>query len=274
MRGCQASTVRSEIRFRRNSRMVLATLLMTSTGALAQGPEGEGPPETSFALGVGVMAEQRAYKGIDRKYLPLPLIQFENKYVNIFGPQIGLKLPGFEFSDSQELNFSIIGKWEGDGYKSKDAPILDGMNARKSSLWAGAEVEWKNDIADVKASWLADIAGNSKGKQITLEVEKSWHFGESIMLTPHVAATWQDTHYVNYYYGVNSNEVRPGRAAYEGSSGTNVEYGIRGIYLLNEKHSFMLDVGVTSLSSAIKNSPLINRSTEDRLMLVYMYRFL
>lgn len=251
----------------------LATALICSVPAFAEEPAGDGPSETSWSLGVGVISEQKPYTGIDREYMPLPLIQFENKYVHIFGPQIGLKLPGLDISDSQRLDFSIVGKYDGSGYKAKDAPILDGMSKRKSGFWAGAEAEWKNDVVDVKATWLADVSGNSKGQTFSLGLERSWHFGGSMMLTPRVEATWYDKKYVDYYFGVRDSEARAGRSAYTGKAGTGIEVGVRGVYLFDQRHSMFLDVGISSLPKGIKDSPLVDRSTENRVMLGYMYRF-
>lgn len=247
--------------------------LSSSVPALAQGPAGDGPPETSWSLGVGVMSMQKPYTGIDRENIVLPLLQFENKYVNIFGPQIGLKLPSLEISDSQKVNFSIVGKYDGSGYKSKDAPILRGMSKRKGGFWAGAEVEWKNDLADVKAAWLSDASGNSKGQSFSLGLERTWHFGERMMLTPRVEATWRDKKYVDYYFGVRDSEVRTGRAAYAGKAGTGAEVGVRGIYKFDARNSIFLDFSVSSLPEGVKDSPLVDRSTENRVLLGYTFRF-
>lgn len=241
--------------------------------ALAQGPGGDEPPATSWSLGIGVISMQKPYTGVDRKDMVLPLLRFENEYVHIFGPQIGLKLPSLEISGSQQLNFSIVGKYDGAGYKAKDAPILSGMSQRKGGFWAGTEVEWKNDLADVKAAWLGDASGNSKGQKVSLGVEKTWHFGARMMLTPRIEATWYDKKYVDYYFGVRTSEARAGRPAYLGKAGTGAELGVRGLYLLDDRQAVFLDVAVSGLPKAIKNSPLVDRSTENRVMLGYTYRF-
>ena len=45
------------------------------------------------------------------------------------------------------------------------------------------------------------------------------------------------------------------------------------MYLFNRHHSMFVDVGVTSLGSGIKDSPLVDSSTENRVFLGYLYRF-
>jgi outer membrane protein len=253
---------------------VLAAALAGGACAFAQQPDGDGPGSgSSWSLGLGVMSVQKPYAGIDRESKVLPLLRFENEYLEIFGPQIGVKLPSLALGESQRLEFSLVGKYDGSGYKADDAPILSGMSRRKGGFWAGAKVEWKNDVADLSAEWLADASGHSKGQQFSLGLERTWHFGRHLMLTPRVAATWQDRKYVDYYFGVRDSEVAPGRPAYAGKSGTGAEVGLRAVYLFDRQHSVFVDAAVSSLPKAAKDSPLVDRSNDNRVLLGYTYRF-
>lgn len=251
---------------------VFAAMLICSVPAFAQGAT-DGEPSSTWALGVGVISKQQPYTDIDRDNQVFPLLQYENKYVQIFGPQIGFKLPGLDIGESQRLNFSIVGKYDGSGYEAKDARILRGMDERKGGIWVGAEVEWKNELADVKAAWLTDASSHSKGQKFSLGVEKTWHFGEHMMLTPRVEASWHDKKYIDYYYGVTDSEARADRLAYTGKAGTSAEVGVRGIYMFDQTHSLFMDVSVSSLPKEIKDSPLVDSSTENRILLGYIYRF-
>ncbi|HVK56597.1 MAG TPA: MipA/OmpV family protein [Burkholderiales bacterium] len=248
-------------------------LCASAVTAVAAEPTDVGPPSTSWSLGLGGMSRQKPYAGIDRENKAIPLLQLENKYVHIFGPVIELKLPSLDISDSQKLNFSIVGKYDGSGHEADDAPILDGMSKRKGGFWAGAKMEWSSDLVDVSAEWLADASGNSKGQRFNLGLERTWRFGRHMMLTPRVGASWQDKKYVDYYFGVRDDEARIDRPAYEGKSGVNAEVGARGIYMFDKRHSVLLDVEVSSLPKEIKDSPLVDRSTENRVFFGYLYRF-
>lgn len=260
--------------------LVLALGLgFSSLGALAQGPGGPGGPDDSgfsLALGVAGMSSQKAYQGIDRDNLLLPMIHFENQYIGLFGPNIEFKLPGFELGEAHEFNFSLLGHYDFGGYgkdEIRDTPILNGMAERKGGFWAGAKLDWSNPLVDVSAEWLADTSGHSDGQRFSLTLERSWFFGHRFMLTPRMTASWLDDDYVNYHYGVRANEVRPDRPAYTGEAAINIEYGVRGIYMFNMQHSLFLDAGVTYLADEIKRSPLIGRSSENTLFFGYMYRF-
>jgi outer membrane protein len=233
----------------------------------------ESSESSSWGLGIGMISAQKPYAGIDRDNTALPLIYFENKYVRVFGPGAEVKLPALNISSSQRIGFSILGRYDGSGYKPDDAPILNGMSKRESGFWAGAGMTWHNDVVNVSADWFADASGNSKGQSFSLGLEKTWRFGEHVMLTPRLKAKWLDKKYVDYYYGVRADEVRADRSAYVGESAVNSELGIRANYIFDAQHSVFMDVGVTRLAKEIKNSPLVDRSNENRVMLGYMYRF-
>jgi outer membrane protein len=242
--------------------------LGASTAANADQPQG-----SAWGLGVGAVSSQQPYKGIDRDSEVLPLIYFENEYLRVFGPSAEIKLPGLAISDTQQLDFSLVGEYDFSGYDDDDARILEGMSDRKGGFWAGAKVKWRNDLADVSAEWLGDVSGNSKGQRFTLGLERSWEIGEHIMLTPRLAAIWQDDKYVDYYFGVRESEARIDRAAYDGKSGINTEFGVRGNYMFDDHHSVFLDLKATSLANEIKDSPLVDQSTENSVLFGYLYRF-
>ncbi len=146
------------------------------------------------------------------------------------------------------------------------------MSAR-GGFWAGATVEWSSDIVNVSAKWLTDVSDNSDGHRINVGLERTWQFGEHVLLTPRLGASWQDEESVDYYFGVRNSEVRFDRPAYAGESAINIEAGMRGVYHFNRHHSVLMGVEVTSLADEIKDSPLVDRSTENSVFLGYLYHF-
>lgn len=254
---------------------VLAAVLTCSASAFAQQPPGKDKPESSsWGLGLAVVSMQKAYKETDRETRALPMLSYENQYVKLSGPNVELKLPGLALSDTQRLNFSVVTKlFGGGGYRASDSPALAGMAERKSSIWAGAKMEWANGFADVKLELLGDASGNSKGQRLVLGMERKWKLSQSVMLVPQVGVEWVDKHYVDYYYGARASEATAGRPAYAGKATANPEISLTGMYRLDRHQSLMLSVGVKSVGEEIKNSPIVGRSTENRVMLAYMYRF-
>lgn len=252
----------------------LAAVLICAFPVSAAEPPEARQSSSSWGLGIGAVSKQKAYAGYDRENKAIPIVRFENKYVRVFGPGLEVKLPGLRIDEANKLKFAIVGRYDlSGGYEADDSSMLAGMSERKGGFWAGAKMAWENDLANVTAEWTGDASSYSKGQIFSLGLDRTWRFGKHVMLTPRLAATWQDSKYVDYYYGVRDDEVRTGRAAYRGDSGMSAKLGLRGVYQFDRHHSVLLDVGVTSLASEIKNSPLVDRPTENSVFLSYVYRF-
>ncbi|MCT4714556.1 MipA/OmpV family protein [Enterobacteriaceae bacterium H18W14] len=225
-----------------------------------------------WGVGVGAASTQKPYKDMSRDTTPVPLLYFENDYLHFFGTEGEIKLPALRFGETQRVNFGLIGRYEGSGYDADDASVLDGMTKRKSGFWGGAKAEWQSSWVNISADWTHDLSGNSKGQRVNIGAKRTWLLGD-FALTPRVVATWHDKKYVDYYYGVRADEVRDWRQAWQGSSSFSAEFGLRSVYQFSSHHSLMLDLEATRLSSEVKDSPLVDRSTEDRIFLGYLYRF-
>lgn len=237
-------------------------------------PDGPGSQQgTQWGLGIGVLAQQDAYKGIKRETEAVPLLYFENEYVEFSGLGLEVKLPSLQLGEGSRIKFGIVGEAELSGYEAKDAPILAGMAERKSTMWVGAKATWENEFVDLSAELAADASGNSKGRRFSVGVEKEWHLGERTMVVPYVTAHWLDKKYVGYYYGVRAAEATAGRASYVGKGGVNVDIGLRATHQFDNRHSMLLDVGITRLAKQIKASPLVGRSSTSQVIVGYMYSF-
>lgn len=252
-------------------------LLGCTTGALAQpSPQTTPLPEadTPWGLGLAAGSVQKPYNGMARKAIALPLLSYENQYIKLSSPNLEVKLPGLTFSDSSRLRFSLEARFFSEGgYQASDSAALAGMAERKSSAWIGPAVRWETSIADVKLELLGDASGHSKGRRVALGLQRRWVLGNHLMLVPQVGVEWVDEKYVTYYYGVLASEATPERAAYAGQSTMNVGASLSAVYRFDRQQSLVLNAGVKSLGKEIKNSPIVGRSTENRLTVGYLYRF-
>jgi outer membrane protein len=245
---------------------------LTATAAPAD-PGSKDAEASSWGLGIAAISKQQPYAGMDRETRALPMLSYENSWFKFSGLGAEVKLPRLGIDERQSIDFRLVGRFDMSGYEADDAPILNGMAERKGGFWVGAKATWRNDVAHLSADWSADASGHSKGQRFGLSLEKNFRLGPQMMLTPRLGAVWLDKKYVDYYFGVPTLEATAGRAAYSGRAGINTELGLRGAYMFDRHHSLFLDVGVTRLAKAIKNSPLVDRSTENRVLLGYLYRF-
>jgi outer membrane protein len=257
--------------------LALTLLAAAATDAAAQAPprDGEGGEEKSYSWGLGIagIAMQKPYIDIDRDYLPIPVIYFENRWVQLMGPTLEFKLPGFSWSENNALSFGARVEFDGSGYKPSDAAILNGMAKRKDGILAGAASKWDNPLFSLSAEYMFDAASASEGTRASLGIERTFFVGEHVMITPSVTAIQLDRKYANYYFGVLPGEARTGRAAYEPGSALNTSFGLRTDYMWGEHHALFLQAEYTALGKEIKRSPLTDRSGESMLFLGYLYRF-
>lgn len=264
-------------RLNANHRVFLAGLAL---GALAlpaswaqQPVQGSEPMEhlradqPQWGLGIGLSLERKPYRAFDDDVQVLPLIMFANRYVSVLGPGVDVHLPS-----AGPVSFRLRARYAGEGYEAEDSPYLAGMEERKASFWLGAAAAWRNDIANVSAELLRDASGHSEGTRFKLQVDRRFSTG-TFGLTPRLSAQRVDRKYVDYYYGVRTDEARIGRARYEGRPAVNVELGMRVDYAVTPKQDMFVDLSATRLGSSIKDSPLVERSSATALRIGYLYRF-
>ena len=249
----------------------LVVLACLTFSRLAHGQDAPSTPPaqaTPWGLGMGVFTAQRAYAGADSKTVPLPLVTYENEVVRIAGVDADLKL-----GSTGPFRFVLRAKVAlTDGYRSGDAPILNGMQRRGGSLWVGPSVQWNAGDATFWFEWLGDALGKSRGSQAKLGVDRDVYIG-SFMLTPHLAAEFVDRHVVDYYYGVTVAEATSVRPAYDGRSTVNVEAGLRTSFAVNRSNIVFADIGVKALGNGITDSPLVGRKWATGIAVGYSYRF-
>lgn len=246
------------------------TAITLHGAALAHGDAGEateGSESSQWGLGLAVMSEIKPYRDFDSKTEVIPFITFENRWVRVFGPGLEFKL-----GKAGPVAFGLTASYGMDGYKASDSSVLDGMSKRKGSVWLGAQASLRSELVNVSAEWSSDASGHSKGQEFKLGLERRFALGD-VGITPRLTATWLDRKFVQYYYGVEASEVRPGRGLYNPSSTVNTEVGLRLDYKLAPQHMVFADLGTTALGGEIKKSPLVDRSSVPEVRLGYVYRF-
>ncbi|MEJ1963724.1 MAG: MipA/OmpV family protein [Gammaproteobacteria bacterium] len=103
-------------------------------------------------------------------------------------------------------------------------------------------------------------------------MERRFEYGK-FLFTPRVSAAWLSDDYVDYYFGVSATEALPLRAAYRGEAAVDFEAMLRTTYTFRPRQSLFLNVGVELLDTSIKDSPIVDGSTQSALFLGYMYMF-
>lgn len=197
----------------------LVALFLTFIAPLASAADEFAMPSAAkrpFTLGAGVVYRDKVYEDYSDsdKVQPIPLILYEGDVFFVRGSNLGWKLVS-----TNPWEVAVLGEFWGDGYDSDDADILEGMDDRDPSFALGAHVIWRPEKFGLKLSAAADVVSASDGNQVRGEAffanrVDSWFYRAS------AGAVWNDGDFIDYYYGVQSDEVDTslGRTFYEGDS--------------------------------------------------------
>lgn len=253
--------------------LLLAASLALATGparaqpAQESGPTSTSPADTRWGLGLAVGSDNRPYRDFDRKAEIMPAIAFENRWLRVAGPGVEFKVARVE-----QMALGLTLSYARDGYDADDSPALAGMDSRRASAWAGVRASTRGWLGTFTTEWSRDIADHSRGNRLRLALDRRYTIGD-FGLTPRLSATWLDSKFVQYYYGVLASEVQAGRPLYTPGSTVNVDAGLRLDWRLDDQQTLFVDAGLTRFGSGIRNSPLVDRATLPSARLGWITRF-
>lgn len=216
--------------------------------------------ENSIGIGYGVTSS--FYHSDSNNYL-LPIVnlnynRFFLKGSTVYGLQFGYKV-----LEEDNYLLSLYGMPFG-GYKIKGSDMKDGyktMDTRKTQFMGGMEFTYHPQIFDLVTSVSTEFGEN--GGIFNLRVSKPYHITPNFTIIPTITATYYNSDFIDYYFGVNQNELNNEKLTqiYDGKSAYRYGVGILGNYKFNENLSLTGFTGVTKFSSEVKNSPLVDKDT-------------
>ena len=240
----------------------LSTLLAFSSTVTAQQPTGSQQPQ-GWMWGFGVAASQDVYTDFDNRIVPIPIVGYTGEKLRVYGPFIGYELfreKGFTLDAQLVPVFA--------GYEEDDSAVFTGMEDRDFSYAAGVGLNYNTGSWVYSLSTNADILGKFDGYQASARIGKQFRVN-NFMIEPSVGVNYQDSNYVDYYYGVRPEEANAFRSAYVGDSALNTE-----VRVAVSTRQFLggmtrLEIGATFFDDSISDSPLTDDDTALSAMLVY-----
>jgi len=228
-----------------------------------------GASNRSWALGVAQVAQQMPYIGVKDQQLLVPVLLLKSRWIDMDGTGIALKLPL-----DGPVQFSIRGSASPlEGYKSSDSSALYGMGERSNPILLGPSISWETRPVLLSLMIAHDVSGHSNGNQVRVQAEHTFKTGKW-SLTPRIAEIWLDNSYVDYFYGVRSEEATTARREYHPTQTSNHEIGLGLTRLIGDHHTLFVDVSHTGMGSEIGNSPIVDDNARVTTAVAgYVYRF-
>ncbi len=154
------------------------------------------------------------------------------------------------------------------GYEEDDSAVFTGMEDRDFSYAAGIGLNYNTGGWVYSLSTSADILGKFDGYQASARIGKQFRI-DQYMIEPSIGVNYQDSNYVDYYYGVRPEEATAFRSAYNGDGALNTEIRIAVSTRQFFKGMTRLELGATFFDDSIRDSPLTDDDTSLNAMLVY-----
>ena len=257
------------------SKGLAAVTLMLLTGlgpapALANDNDDD-DSRTRYSIGAALLLAKEGYRGVGSESMLIPGVAIQNKWVNLYGPQLDLRLIG---NDKRSWWIGPRIEYRFDGYEKSDSPFFTGMADRKGGLFYGlaGSVELVNGL-ELEADFVragSKEAGFSRGAVASLQLSRAYSHGAWVFV-PRIGLEYQSSRYVDYYYGVRLGEATAARPAFVGKSSWSPEFGLLVRYRASPRQFVFANVNYERYAKEIRNSPLINASGIPQLILGYQY---
>lgn len=231
-----------------------------------------GRAAAELSLGLVYSTGTSPYKDYDRQWAVVPMIDFENDRFFVRDLSAGLK-----FYNSEDLKLGVFLGYDPTSFDGSDSGDrrLRQLDSRHEGLLAGADVQWTSPVGHFSLSLGGDISGHSRGLLGRLAYLYSLDFG-TVEFVPQLGTYWASGSYNDYYYGVSRKEARKsGLTAYEAGAAFSPFLGLTiDVVLDAEEHWEIFCYGeAVALPSAVKNSPMVGRSSTRSLTTGLTYTF-
>ncbi len=223
-------------------------------------------PRVKNLYGFGVAVLPKTSGSDEFKMLALPIINAnygDRFYVNAL--QAGVWLLD---SDDKRLRFGIATQARF-GWDSDDGKLTRGMKDRDFTFDLGPTVRWQTDYGTFNAQWGFDVGGASNGQTVELQYIKSLIRGSQFKLNGSAGATWNNSKFNDYYFGVGANETSLTRSAYSAGSGIEYKVGVNGSYAVGKDSYVLFGTSVTRLSDEQADSPIVETRMQPFAYLGY-----
>jgi outer membrane protein len=141
-----------------------------------------------------------------------------------------------------------------------DSPAWTGLTERKGQLEAGLGAIIASPVGLWTTRFSSDISGRSNGTELLLNwaapfVRERW------MVMPGIGVLWRGRRMANYYFGgVSQAEAAPGRPAYDVGNAWSLVPSLVASYRIDRRWLIGVVLSYEHFSSAIVDSPLIQKS--------------
>jgi outer membrane protein len=149
---------------------------------------------------------------------------------------------------------------------------IDEIASRKWAINGGIRAHYFFSKGEWQLTFQQDISNVHKGQQIRLEFSHRWLW-HNFRLGFRVGTDWKSARLIDYYYGVSQRDTDFAEWYFNGKSGWQTYVTLNAQKPINEKWSWLANIGYRKLPNSLISSPLIEQSNIRNIFLGLAYRF-
>lgn len=229
--------------------LLAAAFLLIGQPALAQ----------RLSLSAGVFSVQSEYKGADARVLPMPVVNYDGDVFFIKNTEAGLWLWN---SETQRISVGVTLLPQYFRASKSDDSAMKKLDNRNIIVLGTLGYELNTDFGSLRLSASGDITGTSDGFLASASYAYPVNLG-ALTVIPTGGLLFSSSDFNDYYYGISHGEsARSGLACYSPDASVTPFLGISADYALSSHWSLFASWKITFLGDEIKDSPMVDRSTQ------------
>ncbi|AWF81420.1 hypothetical protein BTJ40_11645 [Microbulbifer sp. A4B17] len=224
--------------------------------------------ESSFSVGVGTFSVESIYVGGEEQNNVFPILSARYKRFYLQGFELGADL----YRDNRlRVKLGVGGDFAGDRDRG-DSDELSDMEELDLAILANLSMDYKSPVGLWKVGIAQDVSNTHDGYSFSAGYSLPYRHQKWI-IKPDLTVSWQSAGALDYYYGVDLDEVTQDRAAYEADADIITRLGLQVGYNVSPKLMLMGGVYQTWYGDEISNSPIVETDSSSRVSLMLSYRF-
>lgn len=223
----------------------------------------------SPGIGYTISTAQRPFIAVDDQITSLPYFSYRYKDFYIESLDIGYNI-------TKQKGFSLDVLATPRFYERKasfaDNDELDGINTTTQTYLAGISSQFHMDYGVLTLQILYD-AIESNGIEAVAVASKTFDLTKTFKFTPSIGLSYQDAKLVDHFYGVESDEARIDRPAYDGEPSLNYNVTFNASWKIHEHVELLGQFKYEWLGDGITDSSIVDEDSLYFLTAGIVFRY-
>lgn len=250
---------------------IFVLLLSMGTSTFSAVEAKENHTDEKWSIGAAVSHSQSPYKSYDNDTKVWPMLNYSKGKFFIRGKELG-----FEVWKSGAHKVDLGVSYYDLEFKRKDTSNaqLKMLDNRKATMMADISYSFASSTGGIKLKTSFDILDKSNGLLLDISYRYRLEVNKNLKLNPGLGLEWANKKQNDYYYGIASTEaMRSGLPSYSAKSGLTPYLFLEARYDMSKKLNVFVAGRINFLSSEIKDSPMVGKSTTTSVAAGLQYSF-